>query len=602
MKKPYLIYLLLGFTYSSTLIAEWKITEVHKWWQHEAPILSVAFSPNGLWLATGSMDKTIKIWNLKSGRLKSHFKGHKKLIRAIAFSPDNKWLASSSADRSVIIWNLSSGKLHYRLAAHPSSVWSVGFSSDSAWLASASKDKTIKTWNMKTKKLQHILAGHKDGVATVAYSPNGDILASGGIGGMVKLWNLKTGQLADTLSKHKDEIWSVAFSPDGKLLATASKDNTIKIWQTKSYRLLKSLKAHRNGVSSVVFSPDSEWIISTSIDNNVKFWNIENGHLEHTVSGGNNNDWLWSIAISPDAKWLAAGGADRAVKLWQLQLNDAFKSIPNELLCQSALSQTWNNNPRSFNKISKAYKREQKRCNSKLNQLRTVNTTLNKLQQQVQIMQTNAAKNQIALKAKREKFEQAHSIDVKVSAKKQKQTYNSYQTALRSYNKSQQKLAKHQRTIAAAEARIRTERKKMRPYVRKLDVLHRELAAARFKIFKSEIERKKQVEVQKTFTCKTTMTIKDCQKQSILVSKRQAIVTGTNTLIDNISWSKLFPNISKDKKTKLIEQMRKNITVNLLSSKVLDKGFNKEYSVFTKIRATVKGQVSTQSRGLLIKY
>ncbi len=600
MKKPYLVCVLLGLIYSSALIAEWKTTEVHKWWQHKAPILSVAFSPNGLWLATGSMDKTIKVWNLKSGRLKYHFKGHKKLIRAIAFSPDNKWLASSSADRSVRVWDLSSGKLHYSLAGHPSSVWSVAFSPDSAWLASGSKDKTIKTWNLKTKKLQHILAGHKDGVATVAYSPNGQILASGGIGGMVKLWNLKTGQLEDTLSKHKDEIWSVAFSPDGKLLATASKDKTIKIWQTKSYRLLKSLKAHKNGVSSVVFSPDSEWIISTSIDNTVKFWNIEDGHLEHTISGGNNNDWLWSIAISPDAKLLAAGGASRAVKLWQLQLHDAFKSIPNQLLCQSALSQTWIDNPRSFNKIRKAYKREQKRCFTRLNKLRVVEKTLNKLQQQVQTMQTNAAKKQTVLKAKREKFEQAHSIDVKVSVKKQKQTYESYQKALRNYKKSQQKLAKHQSSIAAAEAGIRTERKKMRPYVRKLDVLHRELAAARFKIFKSEIERKKPVQVKKTFVCKTTMTIKDCQQQSILASKRQAIVKGTNSLIDNISWSKLFPNISKDKKSQLIQKMRKNIKVTLLSSKVLDKGFNKEYSVFTKIGATVKGQVSTQSRGLFL--
>ena len=323
--------------------------------------------------------------------------------------------------------------------------------------------------------------------------------------------------------------------------------------------------------------------------------------LEHTVSGGNNNDWLWSIAISPDAKWLAAGGASKTVKLWQLQLNDAFKNIPNELLCQSALSNTWIEKPRSFKKISKAYKREQKRCNTKLNKLRIAEKTLNKLQQKVQTMQTNTSKNQTALKARREKFEQAHSLDVKVSAKKQNQAYNLYQKALRSYNKSQQGLGKYEQSITAAEARISKERKKMRPYVRKLDVLHRELAAARFKIFKSEIERKKQVQVQKTFTCKTTMTIKDCQKQSVLASKGQAVVKATNSLINNISWSNLFPNISKDQKTKLIEEMRNNITVTLLSSKILDKGFNKQYSVFTKIRATVKGKVSTQSRGLFLE-
>lgn len=405
----------------------------------------------------------------------------------------------------------------------------------------------------------------------------------------------------DTLSKHKSEIWSVAFSPDGKLLATASKDETIKIWSTKSYRLLKSLKAHKNGVSSVVFSPDSEWIISSSIDNSVKFWNIDDGHLKHTISGGNNNDWLWSVAISPDAKWLAAGGYSKSVKFWQLQLHDTFKNIPNELLCQSALSNTWIEKPRSFKKISIAYKREQKRCNTKLNKLRIAGKTLNKLQQKVQTMQTNASKNQTALKEKHEKFKQAHSLTAKVSVKKQKQSYDIYQKALRSYNKSQQGLGKYKQSITAAEARIREERKKMRPYVRKLDVLHRELAAARFKIFKSEIERKKQVQVKKTFTCKTTMTIKDCEKEAILASKDQAVIKGTKTLIDNISWSKLFPNISKDKKAKLIENMRKNITVNLLSSKILDKGFNKEYSVFTKIRATVKGQVSRQSRGLFLE-
>lgn len=601
MKKSYLVYVLLGLIYSSALIAEWKTTEVPELWRHNAPILSVAFSPNGNWLATGSMDKTIKVWNMATGRLKYHFRGHQEMIRAIAFSPDNKWLASSSADRTVRVWNLASGKLHYQLAGHPSEVWSVAFSPNSAWLASGSKDKTIKTWEVATRKLQHILAGHKDGIATLAYSPDGTVLASGGIGGMVKLWNLENGQLLDTLSQHKDEIWSIAFSPDGKLLATTGKDKTIKIWQTKSYSLQKSWIAHKHGVSSIVFSPDSEWIISTSLDNQIKFWNIADGQLEHSVSGGNNNDWLWSIAISPDAKWLAAGGASRTVKLWKLELNDAFNKIPNELLCQSALSKTWINNPRSFKKITTAYKREQKRCDSKLNKLRAAQNNLNKLQQKIQTMQTNASKNQTVLKQKREKFEQAHSLDAKVSAKKQKQTYNTYQTALRNYNTSQQGLAKYQKSVAAAEAEIKTERKKMRPYVRKLDVLHRELAAARFKIFKSEIEQEKQIQVQKTFACKTTMTIKDCEKEAILASKHQAKITGINTLIDNISWSKLFPKISKDKKSKLIEQMRKNVTVTLLSYKVLEQGFGKEYNLYSKIRATVKGQVSTQLQGLFLK-
>ncbi|QLE56225.1 serine/threonine protein kinase [Nostoc sp. TCL26-01] len=157
--------------------------------QKEGGVFSIVFSPNGRILASGSADKTIKIWNLATGQVIRTLNGHFKGVISVAFSPDGKTLASGSSD------------------------------------------KTIKIWNLATGQVTRTLNGHLFLVPSVAFSPDGRTLASGGFYKTIKIWNIATGKEITTLNGHSSLVWKVAFSPDGKTLASGGEDATIKIWR-----------------------------------------------------------------------------------------------------------------------------------------------------------------------------------------------------------------------------------------------------------------------------------------------------------------------------------------------------------------------------------
>ena len=197
---------------------------------HSESVSSVAFSPDGLTLASASLDKTIKLWNLQSQKPIATLAGHSNWVSSVAFSPDGLTLASASADKTIKLWNLQSQKPIATLAGHSGWVYSVAFSPDGLTLASASVDNTIKLWNLQSQKPIATLVGHSSFVSSVAFSPDGLTLASASWDKTIKVWNLQSQKPIATLAGDSHWVYSVAFSPDGKTLASASADNTIKLW------------------------------------------------------------------------------------------------------------------------------------------------------------------------------------------------------------------------------------------------------------------------------------------------------------------------------------------------------------------------------------
>jgi hypothetical protein len=160
-------------------------------------------------------------------------KGHTHWVGSVAFSPNGKFLASGGWDETVKLWSVSDGSLVRTLKEHTYSVSSVAFSPDGELLASGSSDKTIKLWGVSDGRLVHTLEGHTDWVWSVAFSPDGEFLASGSSDKTIKLWRVSDGSLVRTLEGHTDSVRSVAFSPDGELLASGSDDNTIRLWPVR---------------------------------------------------------------------------------------------------------------------------------------------------------------------------------------------------------------------------------------------------------------------------------------------------------------------------------------------------------------------------------
>lgn len=193
-----------------------------------ARVKSVAFSPNGLILASGDENGIIKLWQVKTGKLLKILKGHKASINSISFSHNGRLLLSGSGgvrnDNSIRLWEIKSGKLLKILNAHRAKVVSVSFSANDKLLASGSYDKTIKLWEVDSGKLLNTLKGHKGWITSIVFSPNGKLLASAD--DTIKIWQVNNSKLLRTIKAHKYNVASLTFSPDGKLLASGS-DNAI---------------------------------------------------------------------------------------------------------------------------------------------------------------------------------------------------------------------------------------------------------------------------------------------------------------------------------------------------------------------------------------
>ncbi len=282
---------------------------------NSGPFWTVAVSPDGQTVASGSYDGTIQLRQLNTGQLTGILPGHSGAVWSVAISPDGEILASGGEDKTVKLWNLKTGKLRSTLKSHSGAVFSVAISPDCQKIASVSEDKTVKLWNAHTGKLLRTLRGHTADVQSVAFSADGKMLVTGSTDGTVKLWSARSGKLRRTLIGHAEAVWSVAVSPDGQTVASGSWDRTVKIWDLKTGELLNTFTDHSDKVWSVAFSPDGQTIASGDYGGTIKLWQPDTGTEIRTLKGHSSEV---KLAFSPVGKTLVSGSFDDTIKLWRL--------------------------------------------------------------------------------------------------------------------------------------------------------------------------------------------------------------------------------------------------------------------------------------------
>jgi WD40 repeat protein len=290
----------------------------------------IAFSPDGSTLASGcsyNRIKTIKLWDIKRGTLKSTLTGHSDDVYSIAFSPDGSTLASCSYDKTIKLWDIN-GELKNTLTEHSAYVHSIAFSPNGSTLASCSYDKTIKLWDINGE-LKNTLFGHTAYINSIAFSPDGITLASYSNDRSIKLWDIKRGALKNTLTGHLITVNSIAFSPDGSTLASCSSDKTIKLWDIKRGALKNTFTGHSDSVRAIAFSPDGSTLASCSSDSTIKLWDIKSGTLKNTLTG--HSGYVYSITFSPDGSTLASCSSDSTIKLWDINRNELKNNLIEDL-------------------------------------------------------------------------------------------------------------------------------------------------------------------------------------------------------------------------------------------------------------------------------
>lgn len=285
---------------------------------HVSSVRSVAFSPDGRRIASGSFDTTLKVWDAATGHQIRTFIRHTDGISSVAFSPDGKRIVSASHDKTLNIWDAATGEHALTLKGNTAEISCVAFSPDGKRIASGSASHmlnigTSMVWDAGTGK--EILT-FKGNSWSLAFSPDGKHIASAGEGFTPKVWDSATGKETVTFEGgHTHRVSAVAFSPDGKRIATASLDKTLKVWDAGTGKELLTLKAHADMVLAVSFSPDGKHIVSGGQDNNLILWDAATGKPMRILKGHTGSGVL-SVAFSLDGKYIVSGGADMTVKIW----------------------------------------------------------------------------------------------------------------------------------------------------------------------------------------------------------------------------------------------------------------------------------------------
>jgi WD40 repeat protein len=294
--------------------------ELHVLRGHEDGVSSVVFSPDGRRIVSGGWDRTVRVWDAEIGAQIRVLGGIEYGVSSVAFFPDGRRIASGAFDWEVRVWDTESGAELCVLRGHKKSVTSVALSPDGRRIASGAEDKTVRVWDAESGTELHVFRGHENEVESVAFSPDGGRIVSGGWDKTVRVWDAESGAELHVLRGHENnassKVSSVAFSPDGRRIVSGGTDYTLRIWDTASGAQLCVLKDDY-GVRSVAFSPDGQRIASGVNDDTVRVWGAESG-TELRVLRRHGN-WVRSVAFSPDGQRIASGAFDATVRVWDAE-------------------------------------------------------------------------------------------------------------------------------------------------------------------------------------------------------------------------------------------------------------------------------------------
>lgn len=286
---------------------------------HTAKIWGIRFSPDGKLIASGSVDNTLRLWNVPQNRLIRTMMGHPFPILKVEFSANGATLFTGSTDGVIRSWDVVSSQLLYTFDGHSGWITGLDISKDGKYMVSCAEDDTVRFWRLPNGVTKIMLDEGMSGVRGVVFSPDSLAVAWGESDGTIRFWSLD-GKWLQVLKAGTAPIRSLRFSPDGKYLAAGSSDGVIRIIDVEKGSVAHSLFGHLDAVNELVFSPDGVWLVSASEDHSLRLWKFgaeefsplpEQVYLGHT--GG-----VTSVDFSPNSPLLASGSEDATIRLWQI--------------------------------------------------------------------------------------------------------------------------------------------------------------------------------------------------------------------------------------------------------------------------------------------
>ena len=305
---------------------------------HDLWASCAAYSPNQLWLATGSYDRSVIIWEANVGKpLKQlHNLLHPSPVTCLAFSQDSRLLATGTVDRSGVIWDMNKGRIVQRLVGHRGLIIDVAFCYDGSRVATASTDQTVRLWDVNTGEEMLTLVQDSGNFSDIAFSQDGKRLLAANRTKMLTIWDSTVEDLGNSsivLTGHEGRVWDVAFTRDG-LIVSAAEDGTVRIWDPQTGEPPRKFTQHANVVFDIALHPGEDYVASVGpfrgnlTTHGVRLWDFSSGEVmekrglegELTIK----NRHFHSVDISPNGQWLVTAGVE-AVRLW-----DVLRPLKNQ--------------------------------------------------------------------------------------------------------------------------------------------------------------------------------------------------------------------------------------------------------------------------------
>jgi serine/threonine protein kinase len=284
---------------------------------HSGPILSVAFSPDGQTLATGSDDTTLRLWDAATGQENTTLSGHNSAIFAVAFAHSGRFLLGNSGDGTLHFWDTATWKEQPPLAHQNSNARRVVLSPDDRTAALSNKTQGVDLWDLDSRQIRRSLPGDQGSIMSLVFSVDGETLATGDARGRIHLWEPATGTERAAFRGDPVGLRALTFAPDGRTLASVGTgDGNVKLWDAASHRQTVTLSGRANFPLSLAFSPDGSLLATGTRLGTVLIWDVASTRTLVVLPA--HQGAIWALAFSPDGRTLATGGEDHLGKLWDV--------------------------------------------------------------------------------------------------------------------------------------------------------------------------------------------------------------------------------------------------------------------------------------------